>query len=56
MRIQGRIHAEENRSYLDRTTLTDLGDGTVRQLIEVSMDEGVTWKATFDAVCRPAGD
>ncbi len=52
VRFQGRVYAEDDESYLDRTTLTDLGNGHVRQLIEVSMDEGKTWKARFDAEYR----
>ena len=34
---------------LDRTTLTCLPDGTVRQVIEVGLPEG-KWRTTFDAV------
>jgi len=56
IRFQGRVYAEDGKSYLDRTTLTDLGNGRVRQLIEVSMDEGTTWRATFDAEYRPVKD
>lgn len=52
VRFQGRVYAEDDKSYLDRTTLTSLPNGNVQQLIEVSMDEGATWKATFDAVYR----
>ena len=55
VRFQGRVYAEDNQSYLDRTTLTDVGNGNVRQLIEVSMDEGATWALVFDAEYRPAG-
>ena len=53
IRFQGRVYAEDDKSYLDRTTLTDLGNGRVRQVIEVSMDEGITWRAAFDAEYRP---
>jgi len=54
VRFQGRVYAEDDKSYLDRTTLTDLGNGRVRQTIEVSMDEGSTWVSFFDAEFRPA--
>lgn len=56
VRFQGRVYAEDNKSYLDRTTLTDLGNGRVRQIIEVSMDEGTSWRPVFDAVYRPTKD
>ena len=56
VRFQGRVYAENDKSYLDRTTLTDLGDGHVRQIIEVSMDEGINWRAVFDAEYRPTID
>jgi len=55
VRFQGRVYVEDGNTYLDRTTLTDTGDGRVRQLIEVSMDEGATWNVIFDAEYRPAG-
>ena len=48
------VYAEEDKSYLDRTTLSDLENGRVRQVIEVSMDEGANWKTVFDAEYRPA--
>ena len=56
VRFQGRVYAEGGKSYLDRTTLIDLGNGRVRQVIEVSMDEGASWKAVFDAEYRPTED
>lgn len=56
VRFQGRVYAEDDKSYLDRTTLTDLGDGRVRQVIEVSMNEGATWTSVFDAEYRPTSD
>ncbi len=49
VRFQGEIPISASRSYLDRTTLTPLEDGSVRQLIEISRDGGATWEATFDA-------
>lgn len=54
VRFQGVINRADGSSYLDRTTLTRLDDGTVRQLIEISTDGGQTWRATFDAIYRPA--
>jgi hypothetical protein len=55
LRFQGEIGLPDGRSFLDRTTLTPLTDGRVRQLIEVSRD-GTAWKATFDAIyTRQAG-
>ena len=36
----------------DRTTLTPLADGTVRQRIEISTDGGSTWTTVYDAVYR----
>lgn len=52
VRFQGTIVAESGEPYLDRTTLTRLDNGDVRQLIEFSMDAGATWKPAFDAVYR----
>ncbi len=49
VRFQGEIGLPDGRSYLDRTTLTPLPDGRVRQLIEVSHD-GTAWKVGFDAI------
>lgn len=46
----GQMTTNEDHDYLDRTTLTPNADGTVRQLIEYSMDDGATWRAGFDAV------
>jgi hypothetical protein len=52
----GRAHrprrAYEGTTVLDRTTLTPLGGGEVRQHIEVSSDRGATWRSSFDAVYR----
>lgn len=50
VRFQGTIAMGGGRSYLDRTTLTPLADGTVRQLIEYSTDGGSTWTAGFDGI------
>ncbi len=52
VRFQGRIETSDGSGYLDRTTLTPLDDGSVRQLIEVSRDEGEHWESVFDAIYR----
>jgi hypothetical protein len=44
-----------HRPVLDRTTLTPLHDGTVRQVIEISTDGGSTWTNEFDAIYTRAG-
>jgi hypothetical protein len=53
VRFQGVIRHPEAGEWLDRTTLTPNEDGSVRQLIEVSEDNGETWNPTFDAIYRP---
>ena len=52
VRFQGRISMPDGETYLDRTTLTKLSDSEVRQLIEVSFDEGKSWKTGFDAIYK----
>lgn len=52
LRFQGEIALANGGSYLDRTTLTPLPGGEVRQLIEVSRDGGQSWKPVFDATYR----
>lgn len=49
LRFQGEI-AAGGVVVLDRTTLTLLDDGRVRQVIERSDDGGATWQTGFDAV------
>jgi len=49
LRFQGEIPVPGGGSYLDRTTLTPLPDGRVRQVIESSIDDGQTWNTAFDA-------
>lgn len=51
-RFQGQLQDAAGNALLDRTTLAPLPDGSVRQHIESSTDEGITWKTTFDAVYR----
>lgn len=52
IRFQGVITLPTGGSYLDRTTLTPRADGSVRQHIEISEDDGATWRSTFDAIYR----
>jgi hypothetical protein len=52
VRFQGEIPKPDGTSYLDRTTLTPLKGDRVRQVIEISHDEGKTWQVTFDAEYR----
>jgi hypothetical protein len=49
-RFQGAYPGRRTVTVLDRTTLTPLADGTVRQVIEVSTDGGTTWGQPFDAI------
>jgi hypothetical protein len=56
VRFQGRIRQPDGTSYLDRTTLTPLPDGTVRQVIELSNDEGETWRSVWDSIYRSKED
>lgn len=53
VRFQGEIPTADGGAYLDRTTLTPLDGGRVRQVIEVSRDGGETWRTVFDAVYLP---
>lgn len=48
VRFQGEVISESGAPYLDRTTLTLLEDGRIRQLIEISTDGGESWRAVFD--------
>ena len=54
VRFQGEI-VVEGGVVLDRTTLTPLPDGRVRQVIERSSDGGATWTTGFDAMYVRAG-
>ena len=53
VRFQGAIPLSDGASLLDRTTLTPLEDGRVRQVIEQSRDGGVSWNVGFDATYVP---
>lgn len=50
VRFQGTVRDAEGRPVLDRTTLTPLARGRVRQIIEQSKDDGETRVAVFDSV------
>ncbi|HSJ63170.1 MAG TPA: hypothetical protein VK922_04595 [Gemmatimonadaceae bacterium] len=50
VRFQGKIALSGGRHYLDRTTLSRLPDGRVRQVIATSIDDGATWRTQFDAI------
>ena len=52
VRFQGVVRHPDAGEWLDRTTLTPLEDGSVRQLIEISEDNGASWHPTFDAIYR----
>ena len=55
VRFEGLVPVSGAAPVLDRTTLTRLADGTVRQVIEANLpDEG--WRTMFDALYRPAED
>ena len=43
MRFSGKVFRLDGTTYEDRTTLTRLDEGKVRQVIEASRD-GKTWK------------
>ncbi len=49
VRFQGEVATRSGGTVLDRTTLTPLPDGRVRQVIEISRDHGATWQPNFDA-------
>jgi len=46
--FQGAVPRRGGGTYLDRTTLTRLPGGEVRQVIETSTDGGGTWTVGFD--------
>lgn len=48
--FQGELRLDDGTRVLDRTTLTDMGDGRVRQRIAQSADGGATWNGGFDAI------
>jgi hypothetical protein len=52
LRFQGKLVKRTGGTYLDRTTLTPLNGGKVRQVIEISTDGGKNWQTGFDAEYR----
>lgn len=56
LRFQGAVRDANGQVWLDRTTLVPRPDGTVRQHIETSTDEGASWATGFDAIYRPRAD
>jgi hypothetical protein len=55
VRFEGSIALRGGAAITDRTTLTPLTDGRVRQTIEDSRDGGRTWKTSFDAYYNRKG-
>lgn len=51
IRFKGVVFLPNGNTFHDRTTLTRLEGGRVRQLIESSRD-GTTWRVTYDAEYR----
>ena len=54
LRFQGLVPRMRGGVVLDRTTLSRLPDGRVRQRIEVSRDDGATWEAWEGLYARAA--
>lgn len=52
IRFTGTAFGPKGKSRPDRTTLSRNPDGTVRQIIEFSTDQGKTWTVGFDAVYK----
>jgi hypothetical protein len=52
--FEGTLVSASGQTILDRTTLTPAADGTIRQVIELSRDEGKTWRVAYDAIYRRA--
>jgi hypothetical protein len=56
LRFEGVVTLPDGARVRDRTTLTPLGDGRVRQVIETASLDDDTWEIGFDAVYTPAAD
>jgi hypothetical protein len=54
VRFEGVVSLPDGTQVRDRTTLTPLGDGHVRQVIETAQLEDDDWDIGFDAVYTPA--
>ena len=46
----------QGAAVVDRISWTDNPDGTVRQLWELSKDDGATWQTLFDGLYRHPGE
>lgn len=55
IRFQGTVVTLQGQTYLDRTTLIPTENGDVRQIIEISADEGESWREMFNAVYKKKG-
>lgn len=44
----GKVFIDQNKSYFDRTIITPVSDHEVKQKIDVSIDNGNTWKLIFE--------
>jgi hypothetical protein len=56
MVLEGEAPGEDGRPERQRITWTPgAGGAEVRQLWEVSADDGATWRVAFDGRCRRAG-
>lgn len=53
VRFRGDVLLPGGGTYVDRTTLSPLTGGRVRQVIETSSDGGASWTVRFDAVYVP---
>ena len=49
VRFQGELVGPRGRVVIDRATLTPMPDGTIRQVIELSLDGGSTWQQNYQA-------
>jgi hypothetical protein len=52
MQLSGNRVNPQGESVVDRITWTPNEDGSVRQLWEVSKDDGETWQALFDGLYK----
>jgi hypothetical protein len=53
VRFQGEVVGPRGGLVLDRTTLSTMSGGRVRQVIEISRDGGSSWRVAFDAIYVP---
>jgi hypothetical protein len=54
VRFEGVVTLPDGTQVRDRTTLTRLDDGRIRQVIEAAPLDGDRWEVGFDAVYTPA--